>query len=52
MLREQLITFDELERFFEQALPLAPTTDIDPQEFQDYFDELRRRTTTNSAGFK
>ena len=44
MPRERLIEFDELERFFKQALPLAPTTDIIPHEFQEYFDELCRRT--------
>ncbi len=45
MLREHLIEFDELERLFEQILPKAPEADIAPQEFQAYFEELRRQVT-------
>jgi len=44
MLKEDLIEFDELERFFKQVLPQAPRADIIPSEFEDYFVELRRRT--------
>lgn len=44
MLREDLIEFDELERFFRQVLLQAPQADIIPSEFEDYFVELRRRT--------
>lgn len=43
MLRERLITFDELERLFAQVLPQAIQADIIPQEFQAYFAELKRR---------
>ena len=42
MLREGLIEFDELERFFEQVLPRAREADIIPQEFRAYFSEVRR----------
>jgi len=43
MLREHLIEFGELERFFKIVLPQAPRADIVPQEFQAYFEEVRRR---------
>ena len=45
MWRNRLIEFDELERHFQVVLPLAATTDIIPQEFQEYFKEIRRRLT-------
>jgi hypothetical protein len=32
-----------LEGFFQTVLPDARRADIDPQEFQAYFDELKRR---------
>jgi hypothetical protein len=44
MLREDVIEFDELERFFEQVLPQAPGADIIPGEFEDYFTQLRQST--------
>jgi hypothetical protein len=43
MLGEGLIEFAELERLFEQILPRSAEADIIPQEFQEYFEELRRR---------
>ncbi len=43
MLGENLVEFAELERLFEQVLPGSAEADIIPQEFQDYFEELRRR---------
>jgi len=43
MLDEGLIEFDELEHLFELILPKAPEADIVPQEFQSYFEELRRQ---------
>ena len=30
-----------LEQYFQSILPLARSTDIDPKEFQQYFDTLR-----------
>jgi hypothetical protein len=43
MFGEGLIEFPELERLFEQVLPRSAEADIIPQEFQEYFEELRRR---------
>ena len=50
MLREHLIEFDQLERLFEQVLPRAPQADIIPQEFQDYFEEIRARVKADRPG--
>lgn len=47
MLGEDLIEFAELERLFEQVLPRSAEADIIPQEFQEYFEELRRRLGTS-----
>lgn len=44
MLKQGLIEFGELERLFSIILPDAPKTDISRAEFQDYFEEVRRRT--------
>ena len=41
--REGLIEFDELEHHFRAVLPRAAKADIIPQEFEDYFEEVRRR---------
>ena len=43
MLREHLIEFGELDRFFQAILPQAPEADIVPQEFKAYFEQVRRR---------
>ena len=43
LLGEGLIEFSELERHFESILPDAPSADIIPDEFRDYFAEIRRR---------
>ena len=43
MWRERLVEFAELERHFRAVLPRAVQADIIPQEFRDYFDEVRRR---------
>ena len=43
LLAQGLIVWRELEAFFQVVLPEAPGADIDPQEFQAYFDELKRR---------
>lgn len=50
MLREHLIAFDQLETLFERILPQAPQADIIPQEFQDYFEEIRRRVKADRSG--
>jgi hypothetical protein len=49
MLREHLIEFGELERFFEQILPQVHKADIIPQEFRAYFAEVRRRMAAASS---
>jgi hypothetical protein len=43
MLHDGLIEFEKLERLFKTVLPEAPTADIIPSEFVDYFAEIRRR---------
>ena len=43
LLSQNLITWDELETHFTNVLPRARKADIDPKEFQAYFDELKRR---------
>jgi hypothetical protein len=43
LLDQNLIALRELEGYFQTVLPDAPRTDIDPQEFQAYFDELKKR---------
>ncbi len=43
MLREKLINFSELERYFNAILPETPKADIDRREFTQYFDEVKKR---------
>lgn len=43
LLNEKLIQIDTLTIAFRRVLPSAHQTDIDPREFQNYFDELTRR---------
>lgn len=43
MLREDLVTFEKLERYFRAVLPRAPEADIIPSEFSTYFEEVRSR---------
>jgi hypothetical protein len=43
MLAKKLIAFDELERLYQIILPDVATVDINPKEFQSYFEEVRRR---------
>ena len=43
LLAQNLILWNELENHFKSVLPAARKTDIDPKEFQAYFDELKRR---------
>ncbi len=47
MLHQNLIEFKALERHFHAILPNAPQADIIPSEFQDYFEEIRRRVVEN-----
>lgn len=49
LLRRRLIEFGALEGFFEQVLPRAPQADVIPQDFRDYFEEIRRRWTEPSS---
>ncbi|MFW6135966.1 MAG: DUF6036 family nucleotidyltransferase [Chloroflexota bacterium] len=43
MLDQGLIEFGQLESYFYAILPDAPKADIIPDEFRDYFEEVRRR---------
>ncbi len=45
MLRERLIEINQLERHFNAVLPRALQVDIDPREFKEYLEEVRRRFT-------
>ncbi len=49
LLRTGQIEFDQLERHFIAVLPAAPKTDIDPQEFRAFFEEIRRGYRTQSG---
>jgi len=49
MWREGLIEFDVLECHFQAVLPSAAQANIIPQEFREYFDEVRRRIAAASA---
>lgn len=44
LLTQNLIAWGELENHFKSILSRARKADIDPKEFQAYFDELKRRT--------
>ena len=46
LLKRGLIEFPELERHFRTILPQAGKTDIDPTEFQGYFNEIRKRQSS------
>jgi hypothetical protein len=43
LLAQKLVDFGELERLHQIILPKAASADIDPKEFQAYFEEVRRR---------
>ncbi|MFH1907102.1 MAG: DUF6036 family nucleotidyltransferase [Chloroflexota bacterium] len=43
LLRQKLIAWGPLEAHFKSILPRAKSADIDPQEFQAYFDTLKRK---------
>ena len=43
MLTQKLIEFNELERLYQIILPQAAGSDIDPKEFQSYFEGVRRK---------
>ncbi|TAH48117.1 MAG: hypothetical protein EYC68_22455 [Chloroflexota bacterium] len=45
MLNERLIDLSELEKHFDLIIPRALQSDIDPEEFRGYFQEIRRRAT-------
>ena len=50
MWRKGLIVLDELECHFQAILPHAAQADVIPQEFQEYFEEVRRRIVAGSFG--
>ena len=43
LLGQDLIAWDELEGYFKSILPRAKKADIDPKEFEKYFNTLRKR---------
>jgi hypothetical protein len=43
LLQQKLIGWETLEEYFRNILPRAQSSDIDPQEFQQYFETLRNR---------
>jgi hypothetical protein len=43
LLAQSLIAWDELESFFKGILPEAKNADIDPKEFETYFNTLKKR---------
>ena len=43
MLRQKLIDWDDLKKYFRSILPRAKDMDIDPLEFQQYFETLSHR---------
>jgi hypothetical protein len=43
LLLKKLIGWETLEAYYQNILPLAQSSDIDPQEFQQYFETLRKR---------
>jgi hypothetical protein len=43
LLRQNLIEWGELEQHFKSILPRAKNTEIDPKEFETYFNTLRKR---------
>ena len=49
MWREGLIELDVLERHFQAILPHTARADMIPQEFHEYFDEVRRQIAAASA---
>jgi hypothetical protein len=44
LLDQKLIEWDVLETHFQAILPLAKNSDIDPNEFREYFETLRKMT--------
>jgi hypothetical protein len=45
LLGQKLIAWETLEAYFQDILPRAKSSDIDPDEFKIYFETLRRRQT-------
>jgi len=43
LLKQELIVWETLEVYFQNVLPRARSADIDPREFQQYFDALERK---------
>ena len=43
LLQAGLIDFEDLKRYFATVLPAAPKADVDPREFQAYFNEIEKR---------
>lgn len=43
LLKQELIGWEALEAHFRSILPRASSADIDPREFQQYFETLRKR---------
>ncbi len=47
LLTQDLIVWDELENFFTDILPRSKNADIDPKEFESYFNTLKRQRSKN-----
>jgi hypothetical protein len=43
LIKQGLIAWEKLETLFKSILPRSASADIDPGEFQQYFDTLKRR---------
>jgi hypothetical protein len=45
LLNHKLVEWEMLETYFQAILPRAASADIDPKEFRQYFETLKRRRT-------
>ncbi len=43
LINRKLITWDALNEHYQSILPRARSVDIDPREFQQYFETLKRK---------
>jgi hypothetical protein len=43
LLGQNLIVWDDLEEYFKSILPRAKNADIDPKEFEEYFNTLKKQ---------
>jgi hypothetical protein len=43
LLRQKLVAWEDLEMHYQSILPSVKSADIDPKEFQQYFETLRKK---------